>query len=124
MNGYTAQAVVLSTRLYYMNISQPVHPAIQNDFLKDWQGFLHTDGYKGYHNLIGVKIIGCFAHARRKFDEALKGMPVEGRRGSSAAKGLEFCNRLFELEREYAELKPDERYEKRLEKASRLRKNS
>jgi transposase len=86
-------------------------------FLTDWKGYLHTDGYKGYHSLSDVTVVGCFAHVRRKFDEALKGMPAEGRLGSAAEKGLDYCNRLFKLEREYAALKSEERHEKRLEKS-------
>ena len=84
-------------------------------FLKDWKGFLHTDGYKGYHNLPDVTVVGCFAHVRRKFDEALKSMPADQRPGSAAAKGLDACNRLFELERQFSGLPPDERHNKRLD---------
>jgi len=41
-------------------------------FLRGYKGFLHCDGYAGYHNLPkDVIVCGCFAHARRKFDEAL-----------------------------------------------------
>ena len=83
-------------------------------FLNGWEGFLHTDGYSGYHSLPNITAVGCFAHVRRKFDAALKGMPAEGRAGSDGAKGLALCNRLFELERGFSELTPHQRYEKRL----------
>jgi hypothetical protein len=44
-------------------------------FLKDFSGYLHADGYDGYHDLSdNIKVVGCFAHARRKFDEAMKGL--------------------------------------------------
>jgi hypothetical protein len=59
--------------------------------------------------------VGCFAHARRKFDEALKILPEESRKTSAAAKGLDYCNRLFEMERKYADLSAEERYKQRLE---------
>jgi transposase len=42
---------------------------------KHYQGILQTDGYAVYdiyENKKGVLPIGCWAHARRKFDEALK----------------------------------------------------
>ena len=45
------------------------HPAA---FLKNWRGYLHTDGYAAYHDLENVTAIGCWAHVRRKFDEAFK----------------------------------------------------
>ena len=84
-------------------------------FLDGWGGYLHTDGYQGYNSLPGVTVVGCFAHVRRKFDDALKSLPAEARPSSEAAKGQDFCNRLFEFEREYTELPPDERHQKRLE---------
>jgi transposase len=42
---------------------------------KDYQGVIQTDGYAVYdiyENKKGVLPIGCWAHARRKFEEALK----------------------------------------------------
>ena len=42
--------------------------------LKDYKGYLHTDGYQGYddfENQSSVTLVGCMAHARRKFSEAL-----------------------------------------------------
>lgn len=86
-------------------------------FLEGWQGYLHTDGYQGYQQLPSATIVGCFSHVRRKFDEALKVLPAEARQGSSAAKGLNYCNELFDMEREFAGLSPKERYEKRLERS-------
>jgi transposase len=86
-------------------------------FLEGWKGYLHTDGYQGYHRLDGVTVVGCFAHARRKFDEALKILPAEARPGSAAAKGLNFCNKLFQMEREFVNLSPEERFGQRLERS-------
>ena len=43
--------------------------------LKNFQGALQTDGYevyKMYEDKKGVLPLGCWAHARRKFEEALK----------------------------------------------------
>ena len=59
--------------------------------------------------------MGCWAHARRKFDEALQTIPKEERKGSLAATGECYCTRLFQLEEDLAELTPEERYTKRLE---------
>ena len=84
-------------------------------FLSDWQGFCHTDGYSPYHGLEGVTAVGCWAHVRRKFDEVFKIAKVPD---SPAKIGLDYCNQLFALEREFADLSPLERFEKR-EKQSR-----
>ena len=41
-------------------------------FLGDYQGNLQCYGYSVYDNIEGVIPVGCCAHARRKYDEALK----------------------------------------------------
>ena len=45
------------------------------DLLRDFKGAVQTDGYEAYsiyENKKDVLLIGCWAHARRKFTEALK----------------------------------------------------
>ena len=86
------------------------------EFLKGFSGWLHADGYQGYHKLPeNIRVVGCWAHARRKFDEALQTLPKEDRKGSLAATGECYCTRLFQLEESFTELTPEERYAKRLE---------
>jgi hypothetical protein len=43
-------------------------------FLGDWEGILQTDGYQAYDGIGGPKLVhvGCWAHARRKFVDAVK----------------------------------------------------
>ena len=85
-------------------------------FLKDFSGWLHADGYQGYHKLPeNIRVVGCWAHARRKFDEALQTLPKEKRQDSLAATGECYCTRLFQLEQSLMDLTPEERYTKRLE---------
>lgn len=87
-------------------------------FLTGFEGYLHTDGYLGYHNLPEkITVVGCWAHARRKFDEALKSLPKGKAKGSSAAQGLAYCTLLFEIEQGLAELPPTERFEQRRKQA-------
>ena len=87
-------------------------------FLRGFNGWLHADGYQGYHKLPGnIRVVGCWAHARRKFDEALQTLPKEMQKDAPAAIGECYCSRLFKLEQAFAELTPEERYEKRLEQA-------
>jgi len=84
------------------------------EFLAGFKGYLHTDGYEAYHGLPDdIVIVGCFAHARRKWDEALKSMPKQDREDSNALRGKRFCDRLFELERQFADLPADERFTQR-----------
>lgn len=49
------------------------------EFLEGFSGYLHADGYQGYHKLRpDIRVVGCWAHARRKFDEAVKSLAQEG----------------------------------------------
>ena len=49
-------------------------------FLGEWGGILQTDGYQVYEGVGGAKLIhvGCWAHARRKFVDAVKVNPQDG----------------------------------------------
>ena len=91
------------------------HP---KEFLSGYKGYLHTDGYAGYHDLgENITVVGCWTHARRKFDEAVKSLPKGKAKGSSASQGLTYCNLLFGIEQEIAEKPAEERYEERLKQA-------
>lgn len=43
-------------------------------FLGKWEGIMQTDGYSAYDDIGGPKLVhvGCWAHARRKFVDAVK----------------------------------------------------
>ena len=85
-------------------------------FLKDFSGWLHTDGYQGYHKLPqNIRVVCCWAHARRIFDEAPQTLPKEKRQDSPAAVGECYCTRLFQPEQSLMELTLEERYTKLLE---------
>jgi transposase len=87
-------------------------------FLKGFKGYLHADGYDGYHSLPEtIKVVGCWVHARRKFVEGLKMLPEKDRKGTNCYKGKQFIDKLFSLERSFAELSADERFKKRLEES-------
>ncbi len=83
-------------------------------FLDGFTGYLQTDGYAGYNGVGGAIRVGCWAHARRKFDEALKAVP-KGKRSPTAEQGVAFCSQLFKLEEQFKDLPPEERKDKRLE---------
>ena len=84
-------------------------------FLAGFKGYLHVDGYPGYHDIPDVTLAGCWAHLRRKFDEALKGLPPKQRASGStkAREALDQINRLFAIERELKQLSPEDRWKAR-----------
>lgn len=91
------------------------HP---KESLTGYTGYLHTDGYAGYHDLgEDITVVGCLAHARRKFDEAVRSLSKGKARDSSASQGLAYRNLLFEIEQGLSEETAEKRYEQRLRQA-------
>jgi transposase len=82
---------------------QPTRSArYPTEFLADFHGHLQTDGYEAYATAIagkGIVHVGCWAHARRKFDEAVKA----NKQSPVAPEGLKKIRRLYHIERELRE---------------------
>jgi hypothetical protein len=84
------------------------------EFLKDFQGYLHVDGYAGYNAVTcgdSVTRVGCMAHARRYFAEAKK--VGSGKSESTANEALEYFTKLYAVEKQCKDLLPEERFNKR-----------
>jgi transposase len=67
-------------------------------FLGNWEGILQTDGYQVYQEVGGPKLVhaGCWAHARRKFVDAVKVNPSD----PEALKMVVRMDALFVVERD------------------------
>jgi transposase len=69
--------------------------------LGDYRGLLQSDGYEAYPAYVrkhaGVEWLGCWAHARRKFHEALAERP------KTVERVLRLIGRLYQLETEWDE---------------------
>jgi hypothetical protein len=76
--------------------------------------YLVTDGYSGYNAVENAIHCGCWAHLRRRYEEA---MPKNAPKDNSARIGFEFCQKLFMLERKFSEMTPDKRVEQRIEQS-------
>jgi transposase len=95
--------------------------------LEGFQGYLQTDGYEGYTaigSMGGVIHVGCWAHARRKFDEALRAQGKNKKKGAKRSKkqgkaeqGLRFIGKLYRIERETAAMSATERHRIRHERS-------
>jgi len=79
-------------------------------FLVGFKGVLQGDGYKGWlslalHELVGITLAGCMAHARRKLVEALDA------KAFAAAPAVSIIRKLYAIEARArdAALSPDER---------------
>lgn len=78
--------------------------------LGNYRGWMHADGYKGYGQLFvpeGATHVGCWAHARRYFDRALKTDK------KLAQEALDQIAALYLLDRELANLEPQARSRER-----------
>jgi len=85
-------------------------------FLAGFLGkYIICDGYKGYDNISeDIKLQGCFSHCRRYYMDAVDVVPKDARADCEAMKGVEFCNKLFDIERRLKKCSDEERYQKRL----------
>lgn len=84
------------------------------EILKDFKGYLQTDGYQAYGQYgkkEDVTHLACWAHARRYFFEA-KNQDKE-----RAEHALERIQKLYAVEHEAKDMTPDRRKELRLEKS-------
>ena len=93
------------------NASHPVR------FLKDYEGICVTDGYQVYHSaektLEHVTIAGCWVHARRYFDEALKIIPQAVRSKSWGYLVMKQIQAIYREEGKLKHLKTEERLKQR-----------
>lgn len=78
--------------------------------------YLQTDGYAGYKAVENAIHCGCWAHLRRKFNEA---MPKSPPKDNPAYIGMKHCQKLFDIERTFdeGEITPEERFIQRQEKS-------
>lgn len=87
------------------------------EYLGGYQGYIHADAYGGYDELFtreGLIEVGCWCHARRRFDEAMSSRPRE------ASEILAGIGRFYALEKEWRPLPPEVRHPQRLERARPL----
>jgi transposase len=122
--GKTAQS---KSYLWLQRGGPPEQPVVLYDYdpgrgqevprrlLEGFRGYLQTDGYDGYNAVVvvnGLTHVGCMAHARRKFDEAVK---AQGKNQSSgnARRGLALIRKLYRVEKQARKLEPEARHEHR-----------
>ena len=74
-------------------------------FLGDYCGILMSDGYSAWRTLEGAIHIGCMAHARRRFVEALK---VRKKGGGPPELAVRFFDQLYRIEKQARDEKLDD----------------
>ena len=82
------------------------------EFLPGYSGYLQVDGYQGYASTKAT-LVGCWAHARRRFIEA---DIAQGKGKSGKANfAVNFIKKLYRIEIKIKELSPEEKYDYRQE---------
>ena len=108
---YTDSQIVLYEYQRTRNASHP------REFLKDFSGVCVTDGYQVYHTIEGeredLRIAGCWSHARRRFDEAVKALPKAKQKDSRAYLALTMIQAIYREEKQLKDLPPQERENRR-----------
>lgn len=85
------------------------------EFLESFAGYLQADAYRGYDQLYAdgrIKEVACWAHARRKFEEA---------QSSDAARSLTaivMIRKLYDVEREARDFAPETRRQLRQDQSA------
>ncbi len=97
----------------YQKTRNASHP---RTFLKDFSGICVTDGYQVYHTvekqLEDLTIAGCWVHARRRFDEALR-LVKENQKKSDAYMVMKQIQAIYREEGKLKDLSSDERLTQR-----------
>ncbi len=77
------------------------------EFLEGYDGTIMTDGYAAWRMLDKVTQLGCWAHARRKFNDALNLSPKKAGRPKQA---LSYIQKLYAIEKRLKDKPVPERY--------------
>ena len=108
---YTDRQIVLYEYQRTRNASHP------REFLKDFSGICVTDGYQVCHTIENERedlvIAGCWSHARRRFDEAVKALPKAKQKDSRAYLALTMIQAIYREEKQLKELPAQERQNRR-----------
>lgn len=101
------------TVLRYKNFKGARTQAAVNSFLKDYHGYVETDGFSGYNDLPeGIIRCTCWSHMRRRWVDALPKTECSDP-NSVSAKALLMIPEIYAEDNKLSELSIDERTEKR-----------
>lgn len=68
------------------------------EFLNGFSGYIHCDGWSGYDKIEDVNRVGCWAHVRRKFKEALDVQENKKDYTTVAGQGFLKIEKIFSVE--------------------------
>lgn len=93
--GYLWPYIDINNNVYF-DFTEKRNREGPDAFLGNYKGTIQADAFNGYDNLFGdakAQEAGCWMHARRKFDEALKSAPLQ------ATEMLALIGQLYAIEK-------------------------
>ena len=79
---------------------------VAKELFKTFSGYLQTDGYQTYQNLLDIIQVGCWVHVNRKFKDV-------GVNFGKAGIAIKKINAIFKKDHEFDDLSPNERLKRR-----------
>ena len=115
-------------RIVIFDYHKTRHHSHPEEFLKDFNGILVTDGFEVYHLLERLRngeiiVAGCWVHLNRKFKDALKGLGKSGKNtaaGSIAQEAVDKIGKIFHLDNKLDDVSAEVRLKVRQEKIKPL----
>ena len=102
----------------WFHYSEERTAAVARELIGDFTGYVQSDGYGAYDsackNNKNLMQLGCCAHGRRYFVEAVNAQPIDQiDQITRAHQGVAFFDKLYQLEDEIKHLPPEEKYQQR-----------
>jgi transposase len=114
---WVRRTAIENKRIVLFHYSERRNAETAQQLLEGFSGrHIQHDGCASYNRVKGeypITHLGCHAHARRPFADALKALPLTERRTSIAQEAIDFYKQLYRIEDQIRGLSPEERYRRR-----------
>jgi len=103
-------------KVVYMRYANNRSSCIASSMLKGFSGYLQTDGYRGYNQVVlneNMTHLGCWAHVRRKFADIIKSGKSDQESKRYASTAITLIQKLYKIEKEIKDDPPDIKLKKR-----------
>lgn len=114
---WVRRTAIENKRIVLFHYSERRNAETAQHLLEGFSGrHVQHDGCASYNRVKGeqpLTHLGCHAHARRPFADALKALPPTERRTSLAQEAIDFYKQLYRIEDQIRGLSPEERYRRR-----------
>ena len=110
-------------KVVYMHYANNRRAEVATTLLKEFDGYLQTDGYAGYNSVVqtnGITQLACWAHARRKFADIIKSGVSDARSKVYAQEAVTLIAKLYKIEKEIKDDPPDKKYLIRKERSQSI----